>query len=684
MPAWLEGRYTAKLFEVIVTATAGAALVLVGFFALHGSPEGASIIEFAGLVLAGGAGFLFFRSLRAERLTSGDLRAALDAASIAIAKSDGTITHWSRGCEALYGWSATEALGRKKYALLASRDALSGLPATLDTKAPGEIELVERCKGGAAIHVIERRQPLTAPGQRTRFVLKMLDISDRVRAEQALRDSEARLATAAAAQQIGVSCWDVASGKLEWSEGSEQRLGLPAGGISDVAQWEALVEPEDYRGIMESLAQASKHRAERVSFRYRFRQPDGVLRTVESTASCTYDNAGGLVAVVGANLDITERIAREAALQAREAQLRSIIEAVPSAMVVVDMSGAIVEFSPAAERLWGYSAAAMLGRPVYALAAPEEYERLRGVIERPGSDDNPTTRGSPAAATAIARDGRRLSVEIYYGYARAHSGDLVTLFCRDISERLADERRLNELSAELTHVSRQSAMSELAADLAHELNQPLSATANFLATARMLLEQGGDGARVADLLRMAEEQTLRSGEIIRRLRDFLSKRDVEKRLESVETTIREAVQLVLFGAAHDDIQLTYDLDPAVDMIFADRIQIQQVLVNLLRNAVDALRHQLRDAREIVIASRALEGGLIEIAVSDTGPGLPEEVSTQLYSRFATTKEGTAMGIGLSISRRIVEAHGGVLVAENRAGGGAAFRFTLPVLEEVDE
>lgn len=142
--------------------------------------------------------------------------------------------------------------------------------------------------------------------------------------------------------------------------------------------------------------------------------------------------------------------------------------------------------------------------------------------------------------------------------------------------------------------------------------------------ARMLIEQGGDGEHVAELLRMGEEQTRRSGEIIRRLRDFLSKRDVEKRLESVATTVREAVDLVLFGAAHDDILLTYDLDPSIDMIFADRIQVQRVLVNLLRNVVDALRHQPRDAREIVIASRVAKGGTIEIAVSDTGRACPRK------------------------------------------------------------
>ena len=156
------------------------------------------------------------------------------------------------------------------------------------------------------------------------------------------------------------------------------------------------------------------------------------------------------------------------------------------------------------------------------------------------------------------------------------------------------------------------------------------------------------------------------------------------RVASLEFGVRDAVELVLFGTAQFDIRLTYALNPAADTIFADRIQIQQVLVNLLRNAVDALRTQPVDMREIVIASRAMPDDLIEISVSDSGPGLPAELGEQLYSRFSTTKNGTAMGIGLSISRRIVEAHGGTLVAENRNGGGAVFSFTVPAIDELDE
>jgi len=641
------------------------------------------IAPLCGAILVGIAGWLAGRRTIAPQLAPADLRAALDATSVAMTRSDGVITHWSRGCETLYGWAAAEAVGHDKYDLLASCPSDGAGALRTDFATTGERELLERRKDGGMISVIERRLVLARPGRAPRIVLKMLDISDRVRIENALRESEARLATAAAAARIGVSNWDLPSGRIEWSDGSAERLGFPPGGINSFAEWEALVDPDDVRDIMAAVAAAAARHETQIDFRYRLGQPDGTQRTIEGVASCIYDDDGTLVHVVGTNIDVTERVERDAALRAREAQLRSVLEAAPSAMVVTDNSGIILEFSRAAEQLWGYAADEVIGRSALPLIAPEEHGRFLSLVARqPDSDESALARPA-AAAIAIARDGTRLSLAVYYGHARTPSGYLITLFCHDVSERLAAEQRLAELNAELNHVARQSAMSELAADLAHELNQPLSATANFLAAARMLIGQGGNGARVAELLRMAEEQTLRSGEIIRRLRDFLSKRDAEKSFHSVESVVREAVDLILFGTAQYDIRLTYDLDPYVDRIFADRIQLQQVLVNLLRNAIDALLQQPRDAREIIIASRAAPDDMVEIAVSDSGPGLPDALREQLYSRFATTKTGTAMGIGLSISRRIVEAHGGTLTAESRAGGGATFRFTLPIMKEVE-
>ena len=282
-----------------------------------------------------------------------------------------------------------------------------------------------------------------------------------------LRKSEERLNTATAAHELGVFEWDVASGAFAWSPGTEQRLGVEPGSMPDFDRWAALVEPGDLQPMLDTVARAVAERADRFSYRYRFRQANGAVRSVEGSSRAFYDDDGNLVRTVGVILNVTERDAREAELRRREAQLRSIIETVPDAMVVIDESGAIREFSSAAEELWGYPASAVLGRHFTMLAPADERERyataLRSFLH--SDEHGEDGRGIPAAGESA--DGRRFPLEVRSGMAQVDGGTLLTVFFRDISERLASEERLSELSSDLAHVSRQSAMSELAADLAH-------------------------------------------------------------------------------------------------------------------------------------------------------------------------------------------------------------------------
>lgn len=499
---------------------------------------------------------------------------------------------------------------------------------------------------------------------------------------EALKVSEERLATATSAHELGVFEWDVRSGKLEWSPGTEQRLGLVPGSLATFDGWRAQVDPHDVQRIVDTIARTVAEHADTFSYRYRFNQINGGVRAVEGSSRAFYDDDGNLVRTVGVILDVTERDEREAELRARAAQLRSILETVPDAMVVIDEDGRIRQFSAAAEALWGYRTDDVLGRKLTMLAAADERAQAEAAFERFSETKETSPIGRRAPAMGETADGRRFPMEIRTSLARFDGKTLITIFFRDISERLSTEERLSDLSAELAHVARQSAMSELAADIAHELNQPLSATANFLAAARMLINNGEGGERVAEMLQHGADQTQRAGQIIRRLRDFTQGGDVEMRVESVERTIRDAVELVLVGTSQFHIRVEFALDAAAQQIYADRIQVQQVLINLLRNANEALRTLPKGQRQITIASRKVEDDMIEIEVSDTGPGIPDSILAQLFSRFSTTKSGGGgMGIGLSISKRIIESHGGTLTAENRPEGGATFRFTLPAVEE---
>jgi two-component system sensor kinase FixL len=618
-----------------------------------------------------------------EQIARAELSLALDGSTVVMTDARGAIIHWSLGCQQLYGWTEAEALGENLYMLLRAQcpnwNSSYALP-----DADGAQELIEQRKDGSQLHVIERLLRSAIPTRGAIVVHSILDISERVSALRALRASEERLAQATAAHELGIFDWDVGSDHINWSPGTEQRLGLPLGALSSFESWKRLIDPDDLEGLRKTVAHAVAERAERFAFRYRLTGCKGSERTLEGSARCFYDAAGALIRVVGAALDITERDEHEAALRRREAQLRTVLETVPDAMIVLSGDGAILQFSAAAEELWGYRASEVVGRHFTMLIPSDEIEADQEILQR-FIETGEGLVGEVLVGTALTADGRRFPAEMRAGAARSDGHLLITVFVRDLTERVASEQRLSELNNEIAHVSRQSAMSEMAADLAHELNQPLSATGNFLAAARMLIERGEGGPRVTDLLRMGSEQTQRAGEIIRRLRAFVARGEVEMRVESVERTIRDAVELVLVGTGHFNLRVSFHLDPAARFILADRIQVQQVLVNLLRNAVQALKLVEPDDRQITITSEKLADQMIAITVTDSGPGLPAQVLETLFSRFSTTKGGTGgMGIGLSISKRIIEGHGGVLSAENAPGGGASFRFTLPGIEEGEE
>jgi two-component system sensor kinase FixL len=210
--------------------------------------------------------------------------------------------------------------------------------------------------------------------------------------------------------------------------------------------------------------------------------------------------------------------------------------------------------------------------------------------------------------------------------------------------------------------------------LAHELNQPLSAISNYLNGVRRMMDRAGADPAMSDAVGKAAEQALRAGDIIRQLRDFVSRGETGKAEESVARLVQEASTLALIGAKSLAIRTKLDLDPSVPTVYASDVQVQQVLVNLIRNAVEAM--SVSGDRRLTVRSAPAPGGMVEISVEDTGPGLDRTVRERLFQPFVTTKE-TGMGVGLSICRTIVEAHGGVIRADDNEHGGVTFRFTLP-------
>jgi two-component system sensor kinase FixL len=225
-------------------------------------------------------------------------------------------------------------------------------------------------------------------------------------------------------------------------------------------------------------------------------------------------------------------------------------------------------------------------------------------------------------------------------------------------------------------------MGEMASSLAHELNQPLSAIANYLRGSQRLLADRTDdqSVRLRSALDKAAEQALRAGEIIRHLRDFVSRGETETKMENLGKLVEEAVALALVGTRQHGVGVRYRIDPRTEFVLADKVQIQQVLLNLVRNAIEAMAEANTERRELLITTSPAHDGMVEIAVADTGPGIAPAIADRLFQPFVTTKR-QGMGVGLSISRTIMEAHGGRIWVEANPGGGTVFRMRLRAYEK---
>jgi two-component system sensor kinase FixL len=412
-----------------------------------------------------------------------------------------------------------------------------------------------------------------------------------------------------------------------------------------------------------------------------FIAPDTWMLTAEVANQCTFLIVGTAVAWLGERLRRArnESRARQDDLVSREAHLQSILDTVPDAMVVIDEAGAMHSFSKAAERLFGYTAAEVIGRNVKMLMPSPYREAHDGYMTRYLTTGERRIIGIGRVVVGERKDGSTFPMELAVGEMRSRSRRYFTGFIRDLSERQVTEARLQELQTELVHMSRLTAMGEMASTLAHELNQPLSAIANYMKGSRRLLETATDdrSQKIRDAIDKAGAQALRAGDIIRRLRDFVVRGEGERRVESIAKLVEEASALALVGAKELGVRVRFQFDPGADLVLADRVQIQQVLLNLMRNAVEAMEGS--DRRELVLATVAHEDGMVEVSVADTGHGMAPEVTEQLFRPFVTTKRH-GMGVGLSISRSIIDAHGGRIWAEPNLGGGTVFRFTLRVVD----
>jgi two-component system sensor kinase FixL len=367
-----------------------------------------------------------------------------------------------------------------------------------------------------------------------------------------------------------------------------------------------------------------------------------------------------------------------------EAHLRSILATVPDAMVVIDESGTILSFSAAAEKMFGYGESEVVGENVSMLMPSPDRERHDGYLKQYRETGERKIIGIGRLTTARRRDGYTFPIELSVGEAWIGERRIFTGFIHDITQRQQVELRLQDLQSELAHVGRISEMGSLASSLAHELNQPLTAIANYCEAARDLVPPDAADEPLATIREALDEtakEALRAGQIVQRLRNFISHGDAELRSESLTRLVTEANALALVGSREHGIEVQIQLAPEADQVFVDRIQIQQVLTNLIRNGIDAMINS--PVRSLTIRSQAGPEDMVTVSIEDTGSGISDSIAAQLFQPFVTSK-ATGMGVGLSICRTIVEAHGGRIWFEQRPGGGTIFHFTLPGPETVNE
>ena len=385
---------------------------------------------------------------------------------------------------------------------------------------------------------------------------------------------------------------------------------------------------------------------------------------------------GVAVAYGGARL----RRAREAwrarlgRLEEHDAILRATLDAVPDASVVIDEEGTVITFSHAAELLFGWAADDICGRNVERLMPPSHAGAHDRYVQRYLQTRERRVLGSSRQVVGMRKDGAEFPMELRVGEVRVGPRRYFTGVVRDLSTMREAERRSDELHAQLTQIWSLNSMGEMASVLAHELNQPLSAVANYLRAARTLIANLEiDEDDLIEAVSRAGDQAVRAGEIIRTMRDLATRGGTEQKPESLSAILAEIEFIVGLMVRDAGARVLYDLYQGPDIVMADRIQIQQLVVNLIRNAIDAVA-KFPD-REIKVSTKLDADGKLLTTVEDSGPGVDITVMGRVFQPLASTKP-TGMGLGLSICRAIVENHGGRIWVEPSPLGGAAFSFVL--------
>ena len=390
-----------------------------------------------------------------------------------------------------------------------------------------------------------------------------------------------------------------------------------------------------------------------------------------------FNAEGEIYAIGGAVTDITDRKREESALRYSEENYRLVVETAPDAVISIDERGAILFANPATVRIFGYDPTELIGKPLTVLM-PEFLRKLHEKgFSRYLATGQRHINWQGTELTALGKNGQEFPVEISFGELSRDGHKVFTGFIRDISERKQAQQALQMTQMELARVSRLTTMGELAASIAHEVNQPLTAVTNNSSACLRLL--AADNLKPEVLHRALEEIVAdgnRASAVVARIRGFIKKAPAEKNKLDMNDVIQEVLALADRELYENRVLLERQLTKALPLVLADRVQMQQVLLNLIMNGIEAMIPVTDQPRSLWVESRVDESGDVLVSVRDSGTGLGSGAD-RVFTPFFTTK-ANGMGMGLSISRSLVENHGGRLWAVPNSPIGAVFSFTLPV------
>jgi len=540
-----------------------------------------------------------------------------------------------------------------------------------------DFEFRVRYKKGHLAWVAASWQPIyDSQGARLGYRSSIRDIADRKQAEEALRQSETYLAEAQKLSHTGSWAFDIASNKYVYvSEECRRIFELDGQEYPTREALSRLIHPEDWGRVQGDFEKLLRERVD-TSTEFRIVLPSGAVKHIQTTRHPVLNHAGEAITIVGTVIDITERKRAEESLRESEERFRVGFEDAAVGITLVDTRGYAIQCNPALAKMLGYSEEEVRRMVFTDFTFPDDRELDWGLYRELMTG---VRKKYEVDKRYVTKDGRLIWGHLIVSLVRDSDGapKYALRMTEDITERKRAEQereKLRQLEADLARMDRVSMLGELAASLAHEIKQPIAAAATNAKTClRWIQRDPPEMQKAREATERIVKNVMRAAEIIDRNRS-LYRRDTPKRqIVNLNQLIREMIALLHDAANRHSVSIHAALDAPLPAISADRVQIQQVLMNLMLNGIEAMNDT---GGELTIRSKTTEEGHVLVSVSDLGVGLPVENPERLFDAFFTTKP-QGSGMGLSISRRIIESHAGRLWATANPGRGATFHFTLP-------